>query len=564
MPEPIGNKIVTQEDKDAYEEVYNFFKEHWKSPAHVVALYDDDLQQGNYSLHKWQAEASDILAKDTYTSANPLELCVQAVNGSGKDRFVIAPFEAFFLGTKKNGTITTTSSSGTQLTNQTEKYIVRLCQKINNKHGFEVFDIKQRHIICNVTGSELHMFATDEAGKAEGYHPIDPNAPFAIIINEAKSIKPEIFEALTRCTGFQYWIEISSPGKPEGHFYQMATSNRMKKSLTSGLLEYAVKLIKVSAKDCPHLMSDNYIERLIEIYGESSHIFKSMVHAEFSSGDEQVVLSYEKYDRCVKFPAEHIPTSKNIAGLDLSGGGDEQVLTVRNGNKVIGLHGMHIKDAVILVKTLISLFEQYQLQSCPIYADGGGMGITIIQMLWDKGWKNVKAIYNNSTPNNELAYKNNGTEMWFNLSNLYENQSICFADVIVRDSLLKKQLCNRHFNYVNTVAQLESKPQAKAKGHPSPDRADSLALCFLNYKTPKEIAKRKASLTKAKDEFNASKDNRFYSIRQYITNKFNNRNQFKTFTGGTDIAISNASRKDSNENLRLEINQTLKELGMNN
>src|SRR5207237_7204037 len=35
--------------------------------------------------------------------------------------------------------------------------------------------------------------------------------------------------------------------------------------------------------------------------------------------------------------------------------------------------------------------------------------------------------------------------------------------------------------------QLESKFEAKSKGHPSPDRADALTLCFSNYKIEKAI-----------------------------------------------------------------------------
>lgn len=500
-------KSLPVELQKPYSELFEFFVSNFDTPAKLLAFYDIKLREGEYGFHTWQAKMHTEILSKRYTSEEPLELALRAVNGSGKDKMVLAPFVPWLLLTNVRATITTTSSSSAQLNNQTEKYIRIICQSVNAYHGFDVFDIKQRNIKCNITGSEIYLYATDDAGKAEGYHPVEHGRVFAIIINEAKSVAADIFEALTRCTGFTHWIEVSSPGKPEGHFYQLCTSLRPQ-----------VKQVVVTSDDCPHL-GKSYKERLKEIYGVNHHLYKSMVNAEFSSTDEQVVLPFEKYERAVQYQPDWIQDNNgNVAGLDLSGGGDEQVLTVRNGNKIIAQQYWRIKDATVLVDELIKAFNRFGLAGRPIYADGGGMGITIINFLWKAGWKNVKAIYNNSEPKNGLAYYNNGAEMWFNLATLFENQELCFAQEIVNDPILKKQLCNRYYKLVNsgntTVSQLESKVQARAKGHPSPDRADSTALCFLNYKTPQQVKERNAKLKQIRESLDNNGVVR--TIREFI------------------------------------------------
>lgn len=552
---------IPQTIEQAKQVLKDFLKKTLVTPAHVVTMYIKDFREGSAVLYPWQAKVhKEYLCKE-YTSEHPLEMCAVCVNGSGKDLLVISPFEAWFMLTKEDGTIITTSSSGTQLKNQTEKYIRNLCQTINTFHGLDIFDIKERHITCTLTNSQLHMFATDEAGKAEGYHPAGANSPFAIIINEGKSIHPDIFEALTRCTGFQYWLEISSPGRPEGHFYQMFTSSRTITNL-QGVVEPAVKTIRVTSDDCPHL-GTTYKDRLRELYGESSALYRSMVYADFSSTDEQVVLTFDKYNRAIKFQADWFnDTAGNIAGLDLSGGGDEQVLTIRNGNKLIAQHSFRIKDAVVLVTELIKLFERYQLKNRPINADAGNMGKTIIDMLHARGWKNVRYIWNQSAPNDELAYANLGAEMWHKLASLYENNELCFADAIIHNVDLRTQLCNRYYKY-NTKNQviLESKPQAKAKGHPSPDRADSLALCFLNYVTPKQVLDRKSRQKEIDDEQDSISMG-VPSIRKLVLGISNNLKMHNEVTklGGTISAISKQSRNA----LQLELRQTLNAAFKNN
>ena len=189
------------------------------SPALLLNFFNEEFREGRQTLHKWQTDTLEELASANPTQQHPYKFCLRAANGSGKDAFIVAPFAIWFMLSKKQSRVIVTSSSGTQLTAQTETYIRDLAESINKVMGVEIFRIRQRYIKCRKSGSEIRMFATDEKGKAEGYHPIVPGAEMAIIVNEGKSVTEDIHGALRRCTGYNYWLEVSTPGEPKGFFY---------------------------------------------------------------------------------------------------------------------------------------------------------------------------------------------------------------------------------------------------------------------------------------------------------------------------------------------------------
>ena len=71
--------------------------------------------------------------------------------------------------------------------------------------------------------------------------------------------------------------------------------------------------------------------------------------------------------------------------------------------------------------------------------------------------------------------------MWFKLKRLLERKEIIFPANIAK---LQTQLTTRLFKGLESTQgkyALEAKPQARASGRPSPDRADAFVLCFYSY-----------------------------------------------------------------------------------
>jgi len=406
------------------------------TPADLLLAHRPDLK-----LYKWQAETlfqlagytdlNDLdLPKTRPTDKTPLYYNLVAANGSGKDQVVISAFAVWFCLSKVRSRCVITSSSYEQLKDQTYKYIKNICEEINVSYGRKVFEIVEFLITCNDTGSEIKCFVTDDPGKAEGRHPFDePGAEMAVIINEAKSITDEMFQAFSRFTGYNYWLEISSPGKNSGHFFKRCT--RAKYTFPDKLEIGEFYWRRVTAFDCPHLLG-KHIEHLKDEHGEQSLIYRSQVLA---GGDETVAYFFVHGKL-------HLRTTK-------------------------------IRNEAILHNQIISWIKEFNVTPSEVFIDDGGLGRPIVQRVQNAGY-DVTPVRNEARSTNPNFFKNRGVENWNRIKRALEDRLF----PVINDDLTRQQLCTRGFSVKGIVTLLEPKAEMRSRGLSSPDRADALALCF--------------------------------------------------------------------------------------
>lgn len=453
----------------------------FSDPVEMLLFLDDNLLGGVDRLHGWQIQFMKDFARD-YTANKPFKAVVRAANGSGKDKFIIAACVTWFTMEYSKSVSVVTSKSGTQLDRQTNTYIEQLAEAYNTKLGAKLWKINYRHYEFLPSKSTVELFVTDEAGRAEGWHPVIPNGKFAIFTSESKSISDEIFVALARCTGFTHRVDVSSPGLPFGHFFNVCTTAEKRPMVT----EFSGQWVEyhITAYDCSHL-SLEYIEDLKKLLpgGETGAAFRSCVLAEFGDSNEtSTVIPYAHVWRAVhKHTVGWLKEPHNAGGLDLSAGGDETVLTVRNGNKQLAIIPFKFDNTQDTIYFLEDKFEQHELKhhEAKIYADAGGLGKPIIDQLRSRGWSNIKYVDNRRTAYQKRVYNNRGTEMWFEFGKLLEKDEIW----LLNDSNLVRQLASRYHKPFDNTHKLESKLQARAAGRPSPDRGDATVLCFSEYKS---------------------------------------------------------------------------------
>lgn len=443
----------------------------FRSSFDLVSFYAPHINSGTTTLHKWQCDCNNDLSYAHPTDKKPLRYSLCACNGSGKDAFVIAPFAIFFALCKVKSRCIITSSSGVQLTSQTENYIRNLANDVNNHHGEQIFKINQRHIYCRLTGSEIRLFVTDEEGKAEGYHPIEPGCEMCIILNEAKSIMPMIFRALSRCTGYNYWIEVSTPAGRSGDFFKHFYSPFFKTR-------------HVTTFDCPHLSPEEREKDKLE-YGENSAIYKSKHLALFSSLDTGSIITSEAIDKCRALSLErkiswkYKDTIGKRYGIDLAAGGDENVVIEIWGNRITKLFAFREKDTNIGADRIHNKLIEWEvpLDYENIFADDGGIGRGIIYNLQHLGRSSIKRILNQSGASNKKEFLNRGAENWYRVKRIIESCAFCLD---YDDGLFYNQLESRNQSQQETQGRiaLESKALARAEGRPSPDRADAFVLAL--------------------------------------------------------------------------------------
>ncbi len=460
-----------------------------KDPFELLCFYVDDIREGRVILYDWQIERLKLFGRDRGSIDDKIHEAVVANNGSGKSQFILAPCIVWLPMMFDFGLSYVTSSSAYQLDTQTERYIDYLIDSINSKHlevmGQPCWKRVKRSKTCFLTQGVIDLVATDEAGKVEGKHPLKPGfvgqppSEFAVIVDEGKSIDPAIYKGLERCTGYSRKLYASSPGDMIGEFYDVCSRRE---------LNWNVR--RVIWSDCPRHISKTEVEQAIIKYGLYDPWVRSAYFAEFTSVGSKNIVTLETLNFIRRLYEIHLQdgTLEKLRlrigphdGLDLAAGGDEVVFSMWDDNFQTGQETCRFSNTLNVAKEVIHWFQKYKRDPIKCNADDGGIGRGIIDVLHERGYM-VRRCLNNYRAYDNTRYLNRGVETWFNVKRFLEE---CAA-FPVNDPALNSQLTNRYYfrSEINQKLRLESKEQAKANGHPSPDRADAMVLAWADFEFP--------------------------------------------------------------------------------
>ena len=443
--------------------------------------------------HPWQAQELlrlggfldpfDLSTRIIPDPENPLLYNLPAANGSGKDQFIFAGFAVWFVLCGLKNRVIGTSFDSKQIKDQTEPSIKDLVNRVNITFGSKWFRSVQGHHICLETGSEIILFATDDPGRAEGYHPF-PGGKMALMVNEAKSVPEPIWDAIKRCTGYSYLLSISSPAGKSGTFYNNSLRG-VRHPAPCKLGQHFYR--HISAYECPHIPR-SHIKDQIETMPQ--HWVDSSINAEFSSVGDTIIIP----DNFLVALAQNLPpiTGDDIGiGLDTAGGLDENSCYVRQGNRPIFDFHFRQKDTDWTADYIDTQLSPWKNRDYKFNADDGGISKAITDQLVKRGWRITRR--NNQSPAyNKREFLNLGIESWWKLRTLVIRREV-HLPFYNKDGTQKHeyakllaQLTSRRYDGEESVQgklKIEPKPVHKQRTRESPDRADALVLCFYGLKS---------------------------------------------------------------------------------
>lgn len=471
----------------------SYIKYDFEDPIVLARLLCPTIANGTQELHPWQNELLIFLSQhNKWTKKDYLEFFLVANNGSGKDAFIIALLTVFLsLTIIRHKTIISTSS-GNQLSKQTRPYIEALANSANHifvSLGYcdseeKVFLIKQNHIICATTGAEIIMFVTDEPGKAEGSHPWPdcPTQELCIILNEAKSIPDDIFEAFRKCT-YNRWIEISSAGLAARHFYSEFTKALDWKDYLQLPKEQRANCRKIrrriTAKDCPHI-SEQKIQQAIDEKGRDSYHVKTTFFSEFASYSVSIVIERSIVDACIE---RNVPHNRELgigmrAGLDIGAGRAKTVITILDNNKFIKMMSLIEKDTNKTASWIYDNLTKHGVPANNCFGDDNGIGQGVLDDLRRLGYS-CRRIRNQFAAIDKSTYGNLGAELYYRAEELIRKYVLNFGE-LVNDEDFLTQLTSRSFERRGAFDRiyLQSKDEILDAGGESPDKSDSFVLAL--------------------------------------------------------------------------------------
>lgn len=405
------------------------------------------------SLYSWQDRALAPLELATGRDARRVKITLRTPNGAGKSERVVAAAALWWVSAHKRGKVVITSKDSKQLLNQVVPAIDGHIAK------FQDWDRVRSpyYRVTTPTGGAVHAFVTDEASRVEGWHKDgDSDGPLLIIVDEAKSIPDEIFQAIDRCT-WNALLLASSPGIKRGRFFESHTSLRG---------DYIA--VSAGLADCPHIPAAK-VEDIVRTYGEDHPFTRSTIYGEFmdQADEERFCLPLSALLNCLDNPPYH-RAGEVVAFCDFAEGGDENVIALRNGNAVSIPAAWRESNKHAAVGRFIREFVQIGLKPQEIWCDASDSEMA--NQLRDAGWP-INRINFGSRANNDELYVSWAAEAWLEGAAAIERCAYILPD----DEVLKAQMTSRHRG-INARGKLtiEDKYSLRKRNIKSPDRADAV------------------------------------------------------------------------------------------
>ncbi len=294
--------------------------------------------------------------------------------------------------------------------------------------------------------------ATDAGGNIEGLHD-QPDLFAALLVDEAKSIRNEVLDALERCST-KFRLFMSGTGPAFGGFYQICTAKA-----------HLWKTFRVPSSECPHI-DPARIEADRENLKDNVFRIKHGAEWLYDAGDSMRSLDHVR--ALIDNPPAHVP-GPTTAFCDFAGSGDESVLATCNGNRAEIVDAWRSRDTMHSVGKFLTHFRRLSLQGFQIGGDEG-YGHQLMDRMAEKGLY-LQRINNGSHATKNDIYTNLSAEWWSIVGQLIERRQI----IIPNDEKLIAQLTSRRKLYDSKGRErLESKADLASRGVESPDRADAL------------------------------------------------------------------------------------------
>ena len=288
-----------------------------------------------------------------------------------------------------------------------------------------------------------------------------------VIFDEASAIADKVWDvtegALTDEATELIWCVFGNPTSAAGKFRECFRNNR-----------HRWKTWSIDSRTVEGTNKAQFA-KWVEDYGEDSDFVKIRVRRMFPSLSAKQFISLVDVDAAF---GKHLrPEQYNFAPVILScdpawEGSDELVIGKRQGLAFSILRTLQKNDNDIWVANELARLEDEHCADA-VFVDGGyGTGIISAGRTLGRKWH---IVWFSGQPN-DAGCVNKRAEMWKEARDWLKSGGAIPSDQVLHDDLIGPETVPRPDGKI----LLESKKDMKARGLPSPGRADSLALTFAS------------------------------------------------------------------------------------
>jgi hypothetical protein len=319
--------------------------------------------------------------------------------------------------------------------------------------------------------------SADTADQFQGFH--SPN--MFIVVDEAEGVSDEIYEAVesVMTSASPRLLLIGNPTTVTGAFRRaFYRERRLYYTITISALDSPnVKANKVLI---PGLTSAEWVEERRETWGENNPIYRARVLGEFPDQAEDTLIKLSDIEAAAEEQTDSVDdeqpdeTEETVLAVDVARfGSDRSVILRRRGNRVEDIQTFQKLDTMQLAGWVVAAINECHPDR--MYIDEIGVGAGVVDRLREQGF-NVRGINVARRARQETIFTNTRSEGYWKLRELFASRQIR----IPRDNQLMGELAALRYNYDSQGRiYLESKESMRGRGLPSPDKADTLMLAFV-------------------------------------------------------------------------------------
>lgn len=422
----------------------------------------------------WQVEVLEAIGNSLKTNPyNPIRIARSSGHGCGKSSCVAWLIE-WGLFTCPNARILVTANTATQLATKTWPELSTWHNRNLAKHWFTLTGAGLQYSLAPGYESNWRADAvTWSQSNTEAFAGLHNKSNRIILIfDEASAIIDKIWEvaegALTDEDTEIIWVAFGNPTRNTGRFRECF--RRYRHLWNCGRVDS--RTVKITNK--------NLFEQWGESYGEDSDFFRVRVTGEFPDQATGQLIStsvvHEAMNRKYKF--DEITQGKpKILGVDCAReGGDASCIWLRQGFYTKRLFKTFEIKSNVLASKIASIMDKESPHA--VFIDMGNIGAAVLDQLRSWGY-NVTGVWFANSPDDDRVFGNKRIEMWDRMRQWLEEGGMLPSTNCEESLDIENDLIAPEFFYSNRgLKMLESKKDMKARGLPSPDDGDALALTF--------------------------------------------------------------------------------------
>ena len=417
---------------------------------------------------QWQAEALDEIGQHLRNPATrhmPIQLARASGHGIGKSA-LIGQIVNWALSTCEDAKVVITANTDTQLRTKTSPEVGKW-QRLSVTADW--FSVQSTSVSAKDAGYEKTWradfvpWSEHNTEAFAGLH--NKGKRIVLVFDEASAIADKVWEvaegALTDEGTEIIWIAFGNPTRNTGRFRECFRR-----------FKHRWKARQIDSRAVEGTNKEQ-IAKWVEDYGEDSDFVKVRVRGMFPAMSAKQFISETDvtvvYGRVLR--ADQYDFAPKILTLDPAWEGDDElVFGLRQGLRFTVLRTLAKNDNDLTVaQILMGLEDEHGADA--VFVDGGfGTGIVSAGRALGRDWVLVWF----AEASTDAGCLNKRAQMWKEMRDWLKAGGSIDADPVLRDELQAPEIVAR----VDGKLQLESKKDMKARGVPSPNRADALALTF--------------------------------------------------------------------------------------